>query len=266
MGGAMGIIATQPLDTIRIRLQNPNFGYRGIAHCAQQTFATEGIRGLYKGVGSPLATVGLMNAILFYTNDKALELIATKDSASGEQQSGVITSVVAGMLSGVASVFISSPTELIKIRAQLNLKSEGTIREEVQIFKQLARSGVRDGLLRGMGLCAIRDVPSFGVYFGVYEIGCQVFGKSTLGLLVAGGLAGVLSWGSVYPVDVLKTHWQSARPGQFKTYKECYDWLVKREPARIVFARGMSATLLRAFPQCGVVFCTYESCKQLLTN
>ena len=59
VAGAVGILTTQPLDTIRIRLQNPAFGYNGMADALRTTVRNEGMRGLYKGVGSPLATVGV---------------------------------------------------------------------------------------------------------------------------------------------------------------------------------------------------------------
>lgn len=259
LGGATGILCTQPLDTIRIRLQNPDFGYRGILHCARATIKSEGIRGLYKGVGSPLATVGLMNAVLFYS----FELTLTTLYPSAESYT-ILQTVTAGMLSGVASVFISSPTELVKIRAQCNVNSKGTLSEEVAIAKQLLKMGPRDGLPRGLLLCGLRDVPSFGVYFGVYEVSCQILGKSTMGMLVSGGLAGALSWASVYPVDVFKTHWQNGSTAQYKSYADCYRALVAREAAATAFTRGLGTTLLRAFPQCGIVFCTYELVKAQL--
>lgn len=51
IAGAAGIVATQPLDTIRIRLQSAADGsYTGIRHCATSTMRQEGLRGLYKGV------------------------------------------------------------------------------------------------------------------------------------------------------------------------------------------------------------------------
>ena len=64
VAGAVGILATQPLDTIRIRLQNPGFGYSGMADALRTTVRNEGMRGLYKGVGSPLATVGVRESII----------------------------------------------------------------------------------------------------------------------------------------------------------------------------------------------------------
>ena len=67
IAGAMGILLTQPMDTIRIRLQDPKLSYGGIGGCAVDTVRAEGIRGLFKGVGSPMLTVGIMNALLFFT-------------------------------------------------------------------------------------------------------------------------------------------------------------------------------------------------------
>ena len=53
VAGAVGIVATQPMDTIRIRLQTSSAAqgkaYTGIIQCGLETLSTEGVRGLYKG-------------------------------------------------------------------------------------------------------------------------------------------------------------------------------------------------------------------------
>ena len=125
-----------------------------------------------------------MNAVLFYAYENAIHAIGPNRRC--DEAESIWPCVLAGMAGGVASVFLTSPTELIKIRAQCDVKSKGTVTEELKIARKLARMGARDGITRGMGITMCRDVPSFGVYFGVYELSCQCVGKSVPGMLFSG--------------------------------------------------------------------------------
>lgn len=55
--GAAGVVAGQPLDTVRIRLQQPGHGFSGALACLRATVAKEGPRALFRGLTYPLASV-----------------------------------------------------------------------------------------------------------------------------------------------------------------------------------------------------------------
>ena len=71
-------------------------------------------------------------------------------------------------------------------------------------------------LYSGLISTCIRDVPTFGVYFYVYEyfrLKFRVDNDSnnktkSLKIMVAGGFAGQACWVSSYPFDVIKTNLQ----------------------------------------------------------
>ena len=72
---------------------------------------------MYRGMGAPLATVALFNAILFSVRGKMERLLAHADGSAltvGDQ-------AVAGAGAGVAVSFLAAPTELIKCRLQSQL-------------------------------------------------------------------------------------------------------------------------------------------------
>jgi solute carrier family 25 carnitine/acylcarnitine transporter 20/29 len=54
-GGIAGIISGYPLDTLRIRLQQPNSG--SAFSILRRVMAGEGPAALYRGMGAPLASV-----------------------------------------------------------------------------------------------------------------------------------------------------------------------------------------------------------------
>eukprot|EP00405_Crypthecodinium_cohnii_P016356 CAMPEP_0206463248 /NCGR_PEP_ID=MMETSP0324_2-20121206/26477_1 /ASSEMBLY_ACC=CAM_ASM_000836 /TAXON_ID=2866 /ORGANISM="Crypthecodinium cohnii, Strain Seligo" /LENGTH=344 /DNA_ID=CAMNT_0053935591 /DNA_START=52 /DNA_END=1086 /DNA_ORIENTATION=+ len=274
IAGAAGILATQPLDTIRIRLQSSpaSLGrttrYAGIFDCANHTIQKEGLHGLYKGVGSPSVTVGLMNSLLFFSYEYASAAVRLYAHSDPKAQLTLPQVSMAGAASGFASAFVTGPTELVKCLAQTNVKNQGRIHEELDIFRDLVRRhGILSstGPLRGLGVTIVRETPSFALYFSTYEAGIRTFGSSPLSSFVCGGAAGAIAWAVIYPLDVLKTRWQVAEPGTYSSVRECFR-TVKREEGARTFFRGFGATMARAWPQNGVVFLTYELVKNFLTS
>jgi len=51
-------LASYPLDVVKSKMQNDGFGaamrYRGMNDCFRQTYAREGLRGFWKGIGPTL--------------------------------------------------------------------------------------------------------------------------------------------------------------------------------------------------------------------
>jgi hypothetical protein len=76
---------------------------------------------------------------------------------------------------------------------------------------------------------------------------------------LAGGLAGVLSWMVVYPVDIVKSilQTQDLRNPQYTTMMECGRHVLRTQ-GLVGLTRGLDATLLRAFPLNAVTFLGYE--------
>ena len=119
VGGAAQLIVGHPFDTIKVKLQSqppPLPGqplrYSGAMDAVRQTLAAEGPRGLYKGMGAPLATVAAFDAVLFTVRGQMEALVRSEPGAplSVNQQ------VVCGAGAGVAVSFLACPTELIKCR------------------------------------------------------------------------------------------------------------------------------------------------------
>uniref|UniRef100_A0A7S2NRN5 Mitochondrial carrier protein n=1 Tax=Zooxanthella nutricula TaxID=1333877 RepID=A0A7S2NRN5_9DINO len=209
-----------------------------------------------------------MNALLFFSYEYTTAALHRRAGPSeGEDELTIGQVYAAGAASGFASAFITAPTELVKCLAQVNLQSEGKIREEWAIFRNMIRDhgwlGAH-GPSRGLLMTIIRETPSFGLYFSVYEASTRHFGKGQLTSFVAGGCAGALAWASIYPLDVVKTRWQTAPPGRYASLAHCARSTVG-DGWRTLF-RGFGATMARAWPQNGVIFCTYELVKGMLTS
>ena len=125
-------------------------------------------------------------------------------------------------------------------------------------------------LLFGAGCCrvitAVRDIPSFAVYFSLYEYSKawlsqgQPDGACDWQILASGGLAGVVAWASIYPLDTVKTIIQSqpASGGISANPVTAWRQVTAGVGGHAVLWRGFSACCLRALPLNACAFWGYE--------
>lgn len=117
-----------------------------------------------------------------------------------------------------------------------------------------------------MAPLVIRDVPGFVVYFASYEILLDFLAKrksrgdvGPLTPILAGGLAGMISWASTFPCDVVKSRMQAdGNDGKFvyKGFMDCFVKSYRTGRLRSLYT-GLGPTLLRAFPTNGIIFFVY---------
>lgn len=248
VGGAAGVLAGYPLDTVKVKIQTSTPGtYRGTFDCLRQVAAKEGVKGLYRGMSSPLLGVAGINAITFGVNAQVLKNLSDPDSI------GSVT--LAGASAGLIQTAIVSPMELIKTQMQVCGQSDigGAVSNILQ------KAGVQ-GLFRGLAVTATREVPAFAAYFSSYELIVRNFGDSTGMILFGGGMAGVFSWIFTYPQDVIKSRLQADSFGDKQIYRgprHCLQLSLQSEGPSCLL-RGIGSTVIRAFPMNAVTFGVYS--------
>uniref|UniRef100_A0A3P9M939 Mitochondrial basic amino acids transporter n=1 Tax=Oryzias latipes TaxID=8090 RepID=A0A3P9M939_ORYLA len=237
--GAAGVLVGHPFDTVKVRLQVQNVDkplYRGTFHCFQSIVRQESMLG---------------NAMRRLGSDTPLNQF------------------LAGASAGAIQCVICCPMELAKTRMQMQGTGEKKSKRKlyknsldclVRIYK---KEGFR-GINRGMVTTFVRETPGFGVYFLAYDVltrslGCEPEDPYMIPkLLFAGGMSGIASWISTYPVDVIKSRLQADGVGGVNKYSsimDCVRQSLKKEGWR-VFTRGLTSTLLRAFPVNATTFAT----------
>ncbi|OQR70162.1 mitochondrial carnitine/acylcarnitine carrier protein CACL-like [Tropilaelaps mercedesae] len=278
ISGCAGVIVGHPFDTVKVRLQTQDAAkpkYRNTIHCFTTILKAESAPGLFRGMTSPMAGIPFVNAILFGVYGTTRKLFTDQDSLS--------THFCAGMVAGGVQSAITSPMELIKTRLQLQDETSKPVRTlqkyrtikprysgPLDCARQIFRNegGVR-GLSKGLGSTLLRDAPGIGVYFASYEYLYRSAvergsggpaGVSTTSILMAGGLAGVLSWTVCYPIDVVKSRIQGgvSSAGFVDTALRLY----RREGTRS-FVRGVNSALLRAYPTNAAIFFTATTINSL---
>lgn len=270
VGGVCLVLSGQPLDTIKVRLQTQNVKpgetpvYTGTLDCARKTIQAEGIRGLYKGMTTPLVGITPIYAICFlgFGIGKKLQ---TKDP---EQELTLPQIWNAGMLAGVFTTVIMAPGERIKCLLQIqsgdpkNAKYKGAADCAKQLYKE---EGLFRGLYRGTGATLLRDVPASAAYFMGYEMLLRSLtpeGKtradlSPLRILLAGGSAGILNWIVAIGPDTLKSRYQTAPAGTYTGVRDVFQQMVKTEGVSALF-KGLTPVMLRAFPANAACFLGFE--------
>ncbi|KNA16433.1 hypothetical protein SOVF_089040 [Spinacia oleracea] len=277
VGGAAQLVVGHPFDTIKVKLQSqptplPGQGprYSGAMDAVRQTIAAEGPKGLYKGMGAPLATVAAFNAVLFTVRGQMETMLKSEPGASlsvGQQ-------VTCGAGAGVAVSFLACPTELIKCRlqAQSSVSGVGAAAVAVKyggpidVAKQvLSEAGAR-GLFKGLIPTLAREVPGNAAMFGVYEAvkmymagGQDTSGLGRGSLIMAGGIAGAAFWGSVYPADVVKSVIQidDFKAPKYSGSMNAFKKILAAEGVKGLY-KGFGPAMCRSIPANGACFLAYE--------
>ncbi|XP_069064426.1 mitochondrial basic amino acids transporter isoform X1 [Pleurodeles waltl] len=262
-GGAAGVLVGHPFDTVKVRLQVQNSAkplYRGTFHCFQSIIRQETAFGLYKGIGSPMMGLTFINALVFGVQGNAIRLL---------ENDTPLNQFLAGSAAGAMQCVICCPMELAKTRMQL--QGTGEYKSKSKNYKNSLdclvkihrKEGLR-GVNRGMVTTFLRETPSFGFYFLTYDcltryLSCEpndiyIIPK----LLLAGGMSGIVSWLSTYPIDVIKSRLQADGVGGVNNYNGILDCIKKSYEVEgwRVFTRGLTSTLLRAFPVNAATFAT----------
>lgn len=215
---------------------------------------------LYKGMTFPLLGCAAINAVAFGVQAKVLALLQP-----GYSTPKIANSFAAGAVAGAVQSLISCPTELVKLRLQMQrhptqfhvahrgLKqtplacatTHGTgevlynrvYSSPLHAVRQMYREGGLAGINKGMAVTLTREVPAFGAYFAIFDFMCQRIMKSrgmsnmnelsSAAIGLSGGAAGALSWLFVYPIDVVKSRIQVDGMVGARRYKGMFDCFAK---------------------------------------
>uniref|UniRef100_A0A1B6M8Q4 Mitochondrial basic amino acids transporter n=2 Tax=Graphocephala atropunctata TaxID=36148 RepID=A0A1B6M8Q4_9HEMI len=247
VGGCAGVVIGHPFDTVKVKLQTQDYRipvYRGTWDCFTKILKAESVAGIYRGVSSPMAGVALVNAIVFGVYGNVQRSMANPETLQ--------SIFLAGASSGLVQSVISSPVELVKTRVQISNQYRGTLD---CFFKTYKQEGIR-GVFKGQSITGVRDFLGYGLYFASYEaLTRRQPGEAPVGtptMLMAGGVAGTVSWIFTYPLDVIKSRYQ-ADMGKYTSIIDCLKKSIKDEGV-VCLTRGLTPTLIRAFPTNAVTF------------
>lgn len=155
----------------------------------------------------------------------------------------------------------------------------------LQTIRYITKNYGVSRLFQGWWATILREVPCFGLYFASYDYVKDRANKylaqqagmdlqelqldptadlqhshTWLASAFAGGMAGCLTWGIAYPVDVIKSRIQTAplnTPREDLRILSMAKKIIAERGVAYLY-RGISVTLVRAFPVNGTIFPVYE--------
>ncbi|PWY88416.1 mitochondrial carrier protein [Aspergillus heteromorphus CBS 117.55] len=286
LSGAIGIIIGNPLDVIKVRLQAGQTPDIVASTTPQQASRFENATSLVRGAAAPILGYGALNALLFVAYNRSLKFLDSSIIDPTNPQSASLSKIwLAGAAGGVTSWIVSSPTEFIKCRAQLDSRPGVS---SLTVARDIIRTRGWRGLYYGGGITCARDAIGYGFYFWSYEY-CKRLtasndddtnGMNAMKILLCGGIAGIVTWASVFPLDMIKTRLQAetiemspeSRPlmqtsrkthaqGSFRIAREVY-----LNEGFKAFYRGLGVCSVRAFIVNAVQWAAYEWLMKYLQN
>jgi len=266
-GGIAYVYSSQPLDTVKVKMQTFPTLYSNWAGCLKATFKLDGIRGLYAGTPPALVANIFENSVLFTAYGYCQKVVSHLNGTDLAKMSP-LQHALSGGLAGIVSSFVLCPTELIKCRLQAQREMNPCIRStSISICRQMFK---RKGLMaftNGMVPTLVREIPGCFLFFGTYEMSRNFLAqkgqnKNEIGLLktaISGALSGVILWIACFPADVVKSRMQI----QGGTVKSVTKTLLKTEGVA-GFYRGLTPTLIKTCIGSASLFIAYENTKKIL--
>ncbi|KAH7307382.1 hypothetical protein KP509_22G056500 [Ceratopteris richardii] len=268
IGGMASVIAGHPFDTIRIYMQQPRartMTSTSMVDVSHRINALGGLSAFYKGMAN-CSILTKQNAVIFYTYERFSRMLGKDEDEDPLPYSKV---AMAGFGTGLIQTSILTPVELVKIRLQLSTSMSQSRIGPLDVARSIFRAEGLPGFYRGLGITILRDAPAFAIYFTSNEYTLDLLhpGRtetseiSLLTTATAGGVAGVTSWITCYPQDVIKSRLQAqGAPGSPIKYTgiiDCFKKSIKEEGCRVMW-RGLGNAVIRAFIANAAVFTARE--------
>ncbi|XP_006860994.1 PREDICTED: solute carrier family 25 member 45 isoform X1 [Chrysochloris asiatica] len=247
VSGALGLVLGHPFDTIKVL-------------------------GFFKGMSFPIASIALVNSVLFGVYSNVLLALTTTPHQERWTHPPVYMDVfIAGCLGGFVQAYCLAPFDLIKVRLQNQTEPRAQLgsprpryRGPLHCMTSILQNEGPQGLFRGSGTLMLRDTPTLGIYFVSYEWLCRYYtpkdqNPNSATVLVAGGCAGIASWVTATPLDVIKCRMQmdGLKGRVYHGLLDCMVSSVQQEGPQVFF-RGLIINSARAFPVNAVTFLSYE--------
>ena len=258
-----GASVTNPVDVVKIRMQVEKGKYPGMLSGMWTVGKSEGVRGLYKGIGASLCREASYSGIRFGAYESFKELYGATDP----KNTPLIKKLAAGSSAGMFGSALANPCDLVKIRMQ----SDVTGRLYRNVFHAFATIHRTEGV-RGLYVGIAQTVQRAGV-LGACQAPVYDHTKHTLqnldvlqeGVqlhLVSSFLASIVAVTVTAPLDLVKTRVMSAAraPDGTAAYSGTVDCFVKtlRNEGVLALYSGWVPGWMRLGPHTIVTFLVYE--------
>ena len=296
IGGSAGILASHPLDVVRVRLQSMRVARDARAPSIGSVLGSlwrddGGPRGLMRGIFSPLVVEGAWKAVVFSGFNMASGWLQPAEQAGDPPRALPYgRHAVASACGGFLGCFISTPMETVKCRLQVARMGTGaalpSLADEVRAGAAIWRTQGVAGLYRGFWYSALAACPSYAVWFPLNDVLLRALDAALSGAggggggggggdrgpppqlgvpeqLLCGAVSGGISWVVAFPGDKLKAIIMTEdRKRLAGGHWPCFRARWAEGGQRWLW-RGLGATVLRGLPQCAFTMLGYNKAKEM---
>ena len=168
LSGIAAATVTQPLDTLRIRLQTDPAVNGKVRDAVQAMMSEGGIRAFYKGWTPAMLSLGPFVAVNFAAFDtlKTWWWGAREFTKAELKARNPLVSLSLGALAGIFAQTVCYPLDTVRRRMQL----KGRVYPNTAMaFVTIARDEGVKGFYRGITANALKIMPNNALRFGIYE-------------------------------------------------------------------------------------------------
>ncbi|XP_055587763.1 mitochondrial ornithine transporter 1 [Uranotaenia lowii] len=281
LGGVALVYVSQPMDTVKVKMQTFPQLYQNMVDCTMKTFRRDGVvRGLYAGTIPAIIANVAENSVLFAAYGACQNVVANVTRKPSVADLSALDNATAGFLAAFFSSFTLCPTELIKCKLQAlrevqqnNLKPHEKVPKlsPYQLTRTILRTEGIPGMFRGLSSTFAREMPGYFFFFGGYEATRSLLAKpgqskddiGPINTMVAGAVGGVALWTAIFPADVIKSRIQvqSLTLSMTQVGMDIF-----RKEGFMALYNGLQPTIVRTIPATAVLFVVYEYTKKILTE
>ncbi|KAN0027800.1 hypothetical protein ACTFIV_009624 [Dictyostelium citrinum] len=256
---------TAPLERIKILNQvevilKDGTKYNRIIPAFKVIIKEEGIVGLFRGNLVNIIKAGPQSAIRFYSYGAFKRMASEPDGSIS-----VVNRMWAGASSGVVSVAITHPLDVIKTHITVISPTAANIKDVTKgIFRDLGVMGFFRGLSAGILNIAPFAALNFTFYETIKEKTQQYILKSPplYAPSIYGAISGGLTMTILYPLDVVKRRimLQHFDRNELPRYKNFIDAIIKITKTEGISAlyKGIRPAYLKVIPTVSINFLIYE--------
>ncbi|KAH9135000.1 hypothetical protein LEN26_006626 [Aphanomyces euteiches] len=190
ISGAIGIALANPLDVIKVKMQNDRSRtrlYHSIGEACQQLYRTEGMHGFLRGILPNMQRCFIVNGMEFGTYDQCKTALID----TGVVSDSFGATVGASLFAGFAGALASSPLDVIKTRLMAQ-RHELEVQQSGHHAPRQLYNGVLDcgraiyqqqgirAFYRGFTAYYLREAPWCCIFFVSYELARNAITRKAL--------------------------------------------------------------------------------------
>lgn len=253
IAGALEICCTYPIEYTKT-MQQLSSTKVSIKQVVQQTVASRGPLGLYKG----------LDAMLIFAAPKASVRFSSKEFFSKSLQPynlGSLSGFLAGLGAGACeALLVTTPQETLKIKLIHDqfISKQPRYRNTIHGIRTIVAEEGITAVYKGLGPTMFKVATAQATRFGIFEVIPGEFrNRSPVHAAASGALAGGVSVLLFQWIDTIKSRMQGLNAHQYKSSFDCFKQIVAKEGLSGLY-KGVGPRMTRACIDVAITMSLYS--------